>query len=62
MVVKPSFFVRQRAVQPRFDTRADWEILCGLAKRLGIEPLAFEAIEDIWNYQLQGHGRHHRRF
>jgi thiosulfate reductase/polysulfide reductase chain A len=54
--VKPSFFVRQRAVQPRFDTRADWEILCGLAKRLGIEPLAFEAIEDIWNYQLQDTG------
>ena len=54
--VKPSFFVRQRAVQPRYDTRADWEILCGLAKRLGIEPLAFESIEDIWNYQLQGTG------
>ena len=54
--VKPSFFVRQRAVQPRFDTRADWEILCGLAKRLGIEPLAFESIEDIWNYQLQDTG------
>lgn len=54
--VKPSFFVRQRAVPPRFDTRADWEILCGLAKRLGVEPLAFETIEDIWNYQLQGTG------
>jgi thiosulfate reductase / polysulfide reductase chain A len=54
--LKPHFFLRQRAVQPRFDTRADWEILCGLAKRLGIEPLAFASIEDIWNYQLQGTG------
>jgi thiosulfate reductase / polysulfide reductase chain A len=52
--LKPHFFFRQRAVTPRFDTRADWEILCGLAKRLGLEPLAFESIQDIWNYQLQG--------
>ena len=36
--LKPYFFTRQRAVPPRFDTRADWEILCGLAKRLGLEP------------------------
>ncbi len=54
--LKPYFFVRRRAVAPRFDTRADWEILCGLAKRLGIEPLAFDSIEDIWNYQLQDTG------
>ena len=54
--LKPHFFFRQRAVPPRFDTRADWEILCGLAKRLGLEPLAFESIQDIWNYQLQGTG------
>jgi thiosulfate reductase/polysulfide reductase chain A len=54
--LKPYFFLRQRAVEPRYETRADWEILCGLAKRLGIEPLAFESIEDIWNYQLEGTG------
>jgi thiosulfate reductase / polysulfide reductase chain A len=54
--LKPYFFLRQRAVEPRFDTRADWEILCGLATRLGIEPLAFNSIEDIWNYQLEGTG------
>ncbi len=54
--LKPYFFVRRRAVAPRFDTRADWEILCGLAKRLGIEPLAFNSIEDIWKYQLQDTG------
>jgi thiosulfate reductase/polysulfide reductase chain A len=54
--LKPYFFLRQRAVDPRFDTRADWEILCGLAKRLGVEPLAFESIEQIWRYQLEGTG------
>ncbi len=54
--LKPHFFLRQRAVDPRFDTRADWEILCGLAKRLGVEPLAFESIEEIWRYQLEGTG------
>ena len=54
--LKPQFFRRQRAVQPRFGTRADWEILCGLASRLGLDKLAFSRIEDIWNYQLEGTG------
>jgi thiosulfate reductase / polysulfide reductase chain A len=55
--LKPYFFVRQRAVQPRFDTRADWEILSGLAKRIdGMEPLRFDSIEDLWKYQLDGTG------
>ncbi len=54
--LSPYFFVRQRAVEPRYQTRADWEILCGLAQRLGIHELSFNRIEDIWNYQLQGTG------
>lgn len=54
--LKPQFFVRKRAMQPTFDSRADWEILSGLAKRLGIEPLAFNSVEDLWNYQLEGTG------
>ncbi len=54
--LKPQFFVRQRALEPRFDTRADWEILCGLAKRLGLTPLSFESVEDIWKYQLEDTG------
>jgi thiosulfate reductase/polysulfide reductase chain A len=54
--LKPNFFVRQRAVPPRFDTRADWEILCGLAKRLGLKELAFDSIEAIWDYQLKDTG------
>lgn len=54
--LKPQFFRRRRAVQPCFDTRADWEILCGLASRLGLDKLAFRRIEDIWEYQLEGTG------
>ncbi len=54
--LKPSFFMRKRACEPRFDTRSVWEIYCGLAKRMGIEKLAFDRIEDIWNFQLEGTG------
>jgi thiosulfate reductase/polysulfide reductase chain A len=50
--LKPQFFYRQRALPPRFETRADWEILCGLAARLGADKFAFSSIEDIWAYQL----------
>ena len=54
--VSPSFFVRKRALEPRFDTRADWEIYRDLARRLGIKELDFAGIEDIWNFQLDGTG------
>ena len=54
--LKPQFFVRQRAVEPRYDTKADWEIVGGLAKRLGLHELVFEKVEDLWNFQLEGTG------
>ncbi|MHC1742245.1 MAG: molybdopterin-dependent oxidoreductase [Syntrophobacteraceae bacterium] len=54
--LKPYFFVRQRAVEPRFETKADWEILGALAKRLGSPQLAFDSIEDLWRYQLENAG------
>ena len=54
--LSPQFFRRARAVAPRFNTRADWEILCGLAARLGLDKLAFPNIEAIWAYQLEGTG------
>lgn len=54
--LKPQFFVRRRAMRPRHDTRADWQIISGLAKRLGLDKLVFERVEDLWNYQLQGTG------
>ncbi len=52
----PYFFVRQRVVQPRYDTRADWEIITGLAKRMGLDKLAFDTVEDIRRFQLEGTG------
>ncbi len=54
--LKPHFFVRHRALDPRYDTKADWEIISGLSKRMGIDSLAFSSIEDIWKYQLQSTG------
>jgi thiosulfate reductase / polysulfide reductase chain A len=53
---KPQFAVRQRAVEPRYDTRSDWEIISGLAKRLDLPELAFDSVEDVWNFQLEGTG------
>ncbi|HML62853.1 MAG TPA: molybdopterin-dependent oxidoreductase, partial [Solidesulfovibrio sp.] len=54
--VSPSFFVRRRALEPRFDTRADWEIYRDLARVMGIKELDFAGVEDIWAYQLQDTG------
>lgn len=54
--LKPQFFVRRRSMQPVADSRAEWEIIGGLARRLGIEALAFDSIEQIWTHQLEGTG------
>lgn len=54
--LKPQFFVRHRAIEPRYDTKADWEIVGGLAKRLGLPELVFDKVEDIWRFQLDGTG------
>jgi thiosulfate reductase/polysulfide reductase chain A len=54
--LKPHFFVRQRAVEPRYDTRADWEIVSGLSRRLGLKALAFDQVADLWRFQLEGTG------
>jgi thiosulfate reductase/polysulfide reductase chain A len=54
--LKPHFFVRQRALEPRYDTKADWEIVSGLAERMGLSELAFKNIEDVWRFQLEGTG------
>jgi len=53
---KPSFLMRKRCVEPVYDTKAIWEIYAGLAKRMGLKELAFDKIEDIWNFQLEGTG------
>lgn len=52
----PYMFVRKRALAPRYNTLADWEIVSGLAKRMGLDDLVFDKIEDIWNFQLEGTG------
>jgi thiosulfate reductase/polysulfide reductase chain A len=54
--LKPEFFVRRRAVDPCYDTKSDWEIVSGLAKRMGLPELVFETKEDVWNFQLEGTG------
>ncbi len=54
--LKPHFFVRQRALEPRYDTKADWEIISGLAKRMNLPDLVFDKVEDIWNFQLTDTG------
>ncbi|MBF0530540.1 MAG: molybdopterin-dependent oxidoreductase, partial [Deltaproteobacteria bacterium] len=52
----PTFFIRQRCMEPRFDTKADWEIISDLARKLEITPLAFKRIDDLWAIQLEGVG------
>jgi thiosulfate reductase/polysulfide reductase chain A len=54
--VTPAFLLRRRCAEPRFDTRADWEIVSGLATRLELPQLAFTRAEDIWACQLTGTG------
>ena len=52
----PYLFLRKRAVEPRYNTKADWEIVSGLSKALGCEELVFDSVEDIWKFQLEGTG------
>lgn len=53
---RPAILMRSPAVEPRHDTRPDWWILGQLAKRLGLPDLAFETLEDLWRFQLEGTG------
>ncbi len=52
--VKPAFMMRRRCAAPRFDTRADWEIIGGLAERLELKGLSFPSADAIWKFQLEG--------
>lgn len=53
---RPAVVMRDQAVAPRFDTRPAWWIFGQLARRLGIDALSFDRIEDLWAYQLDGTG------
>ncbi len=52
----PRLLMRRRVVPPLYNTRADWEITTGLARRMGLDKLDFARIEDIWQRQLEGTG------
>ncbi len=52
----PLWVVRRRCIAPADDTKADWEIVAGLAKRLGCTDFAVDGIETIWGRQLEGTG------
>jgi len=58
----PMWVVRRRCIAPTNDTKADWEIVSGLAKRLGCSDYAVDGIEAIWNRQLEGTGIRMRDF
>ncbi len=51
--LKPDFRVRFRCMDPRLDTKADWEIISELSKRMGISALTFTGIQEVWKYQLR---------
>jgi thiosulfate reductase / polysulfide reductase chain A len=55
--LKPALYRRQKAVEPRYDTKPMWWIVKELLKRLGKADLfPFDTMEDIWAYQLKDTG------
>lgn len=55
--LKPRLALRRKALEPKYDTKANWEIFCELASRLGLEEtFPFKTIEDIWQWQLEPTG------
>ena len=55
--LKPSFGMRQQAVEPRNDAKPDWWIFKSLAERLGAgEYFKFKDMEEFWEWQLKGTG------
>ncbi len=54
---KPRFAFRDRAVEPRFDTKPSWEIFKMLADRLDIgEYFPWKTAEEMWEFQLEPTG------
>ncbi|MCD6596789.1 MAG: molybdopterin-dependent oxidoreductase [Bacteroidales bacterium] len=53
----PFFMIRQKVMEPRFNTRPAWWIFRELLRRMDLgQYMDFDDIEDIWSYQLQGTG------
>jgi thiosulfate reductase/polysulfide reductase chain A len=60
---KPRFTLRQRAVDPHFDTKPSWEIFKQLADRLGYSQyFPFNTIEELWKWQLEPTGHSYEEF
>ena len=55
--LKPRFIYRDRAIEPKYNTKPSWEILKMLADRLGFgELFPFHTAEDMWKWQLEPTG------
>jgi thiosulfate reductase / polysulfide reductase chain A len=55
--LKPRLAVRRKAVEPKYDTKASWEIFKSLAERLGFgEFFPFTTIDELWAWQLEPTG------
>ncbi|KJS12372.1 MAG: molybdopterin oxidoreductase [Peptococcaceae bacterium BRH_c8a] len=55
--LKPSLFIRNAAVTPRHDTKPGWEIMKGIADRMGVgDYFPYNSLEELWAYQLEGTG------
>ncbi len=55
--LKPRLAVRRKIVEPRFDTKAAWDIFRQLAVRMGVEEyFPYETIEEFWKWQLEPTG------
>jgi thiosulfate reductase/polysulfide reductase chain A len=58
----PCWVLRKRCIEPKNDTKADWEIVAGLAKKLNRPDLAFDSAQALWQHQLEGSGIRIRDF
>lgn len=55
--LKPRLTLRRKAVEPKYNTLASWEIFTKLAKRLGLkDTFPFTTIEELWQWQLEPTG------
>ena len=54
---KPRLIMRQRAVEPKFDSKPNWEIFKLLADRMDCgQYFPYNTIEELWNWQLEPTG------
>lgn len=53
----PRIQIRQKAVEPKFNTKPSWEIFKLLADKMGVgQRLPYNTIEELWNFQLEPTG------